>query len=156
MEQTEQLDQIEIEELEQHDESEELALLAELGEEDFDPSQSEQKTDAKHAALLAGEATASAVLGVTEQMLKQFGHQEFAFDAEQAQNVASAAAPLFVKYGGELPPWLAHYKEELSFVIAAGALGFTSFNQIRTLKAIDEAKEVNPQETESEGKEEVQ
>ena len=81
--QTEQLDQIEIEELEQHDESEELALLAELGEEDFDPSQSENKVDAKQAALAAGEATASAVLGVTEQMLKQFGHQEFAFDTEQ-------------------------------------------------------------------------
>ncbi|MCZ8497660.1 hypothetical protein O9929_01400 [Vibrio lentus] len=37
---------------------------------------------------MAGEATASAVLGVTEQMLKQFGHQEFAFDAEQAQSAA--------------------------------------------------------------------
>ncbi|NOH56374.1 hypothetical protein F0266_26165, partial [Vibrio coralliilyticus] len=85
-----------------------------------------------------------------EQLLKQFAHQDFAFDEEQAKGVASAAAPLFVKYGGELPPWLAAYKEEFAFVVAAGALSFTSFSQIKALKAMDEEKEINPEEEQAE------
>ncbi|WP_257214478.1 hypothetical protein [Vibrio coralliilyticus] len=138
----EQLESIE----EVHSELEEKALLAELDGEDFDPSTVTAKVDAEAAKLAAGEASAMMALGVTEQLLKQFAHQDFAFDEEQAKGVASAAAPLFVKYGGELPPWLAAYKEEFAFVVAAGALSFTSFSQIKALKAMDEEKEINPEE----------
>ncbi|NOI78402.1 hypothetical protein F0224_22310 [Vibrio coralliilyticus] len=146
--------QMEIEQLENleevHSEVEEKALLAELDGEDFDPSTVTAKVDAEAAKLAAGEASAMMALGVTEQLLKQFAHQDFAFDEEQAKGVASAAAPLFVKYGGELPPWLAAYKEEFAFVVAAGALGFTSFSQIKALKAMDEEKEINPEEEQAE------
>ncbi|WP_231115473.1 hypothetical protein [Vibrio coralliilyticus] len=142
----EQLESIE----EVHSEVEEKALLAELDGEDFDPSTVTAKVDADAAKLAAGEASAMMALGVTEQLLKQFAHQDFAFDEEQAKGVASAAAPLFVKYGGELPPWLATYKEEFAFVVAAGALGFTSFSQIKALKAMDEEKEINPEEEQAE------
>ncbi|WP_253822916.1 hypothetical protein [Vibrio coralliilyticus] len=145
---------MEIEQLENleevHSEVEEKALLAELDGEDFDPSTVTAKVDAEAAKLAAGEASAMMALGVTEQLLKQFAHQDFAFDEEQAKGVASAAAPLFVKYGGELPPWLAAYKEEFAFVVAAGALGFTSFSQIKALKAMDEEKEINPEEEQAE------
>lgn len=142
----EQLESIE----EVHSEVEEKALLAELDGEDFDPSTITAKVDAEAAKLAAGEASAMMTLGVTEQLLKQFAHQDFAFDEEQAKGVASAAAPLFVKYGGELPPWLAAYKEEFAFVVAAGALSFTSFSQIKALKAMDEEKEINPEEEQAE------
>ena len=142
----EQLESIE----EMHSEVEEKALLAELDGEDFDPSTVTAKVDAEAAKLAAGEASAMMALGVTEQLLKQFAHQDFAFDEEQAKGVASAAAPLFVKYGGELPPWLAAYKEEFAFVVAAGALSFTSFSQIKALKAMDEEKEINPEEEQAE------
>ncbi|AIU67953.1 hypothetical protein JV59_37660 [Vibrio coralliilyticus] len=146
--------QMEIEQLESieemHSEVEEKALLAELDGEDFDPSTVTAKVDADAAKLAAGEASAMMALGVTEQLLKQFAHQDFAFDEEQAKGVASAAAPLFVKYGGELPPWLAAYKEEFAFVVAAGALSFTSFSQIKALKAMDEEKEINPEEEQAE------
>ncbi|WP_235284649.1 hypothetical protein ABF162_13810 [Vibrio coralliilyticus] len=142
----EQLESIE----EMHSEVEEKALLAELDGEDFDPSTVTAKVDADAAKLAAGEASAMMALGVTEQLLKQFAHQDFAFDEEQAKGVASAAAPLFVKYGGELPPWLAAYKEEFAFVVAAGALSFTSFSQIKALKAMDEEKEINPEEEQAE------
>ncbi|WP_333004918.1 hypothetical protein [Vibrio coralliilyticus] len=142
----EQLESIE----EVHSEVEEKALLAELDGEDFDPSTVTTKVDAEAAKLAAGEASAMMALGVTEQLLKQFAHQDFAFDEEQAKGVASAAAPLFVKYGGELPPWLAAYKEEFAFVVAAGALSFTSFSQIKALKAMDEEKEINPEEEQAE------
>ncbi|WP_242704140.1 hypothetical protein [Vibrio coralliilyticus] len=142
----EQLESIE----EVHSEVEEKALLAELDGEDFDPSTVTAKVDAEAAKLAAGEASAMMALGVTEQLLKQFAHQDFAFDEEQAKGVASAAAPLFVKYGGELPPWLAAYKEEFAFVVAAGALSFTSFSQIKALKAMDEEKEINPEEEQAE------
>ncbi|WP_235284654.1 hypothetical protein ABF162_00980 [Vibrio coralliilyticus] len=142
----EQLESIE----EVHSEVEEKALLAELDGEDFDPTTVTAKVDADAAKLAAGEASAMMALGVTEQLLKQFAHQDFAFDEEQAKGVASAAAPLFVKYGGELPPWLAAYKEEFAFVVAAGALSFTSFSQIKALKAMDEEKEINPEEEQAE------
>mgnify|MGYP006208215187 CR=1 FL=1 len=146
--------QMEIEQLESieevHSEVEEKALLAELDGEDFDPSTVTAKVDAEAAKLAAGEASAMMALGVTEQLLKQFAHQDFAFDEEQAKGVANAAAPLFVKYGGELPPWLAAYKEEFAFVVAAGALSFTSFSQIKALKAMDEEKEINPEEEQAE------
>ncbi|WP_254230180.1 hypothetical protein [Vibrio coralliilyticus] len=142
----EQLESIE----EMHSELEEKALLAELDGEDFDPSTVTAKVDAEAAKLAAGEASAMMALGVTEQLLKQFAHQDFAFDEEQAKGVASAAAPLFVKYGGELPPWLAAYKEEFAFVVAAGALSFTSFSQIKALKVMDEEKEINPEEEQAE------
>ncbi|NOI60987.1 hypothetical protein CKA27_26115 [Vibrio coralliilyticus] len=146
--------QMEIEQLENieqaHSEVEEKALLAELDGEDFDPTTVTAKVDADAAKLAAGEASAMMALGVTEQLLKQFAHQDFAFDEEQAKGVASAAAPLFVKYGGELPPWLAAYKEEFAFVVAAGALSFTSFSQIKALKAMDEEKEINPEEEQAE------
>ncbi|WP_234425280.1 hypothetical protein [Vibrio coralliilyticus] len=142
----EQLESIE----EVHSEVEEKALLAELDGEDFDPSTVTAKVDAEAAKLAAGEASAMMALGVTEQLLKQFAHQDFTFDEEQAKGVASAAAPLFVKYGGELPPWLAAYKEEFAFVVAAGALSFTSFSQIKALKAMDEEKEINPEEEQAE------
>ncbi|AIU65968.1 hypothetical protein JV59_26435 [Vibrio coralliilyticus] len=146
--------QMEIEQLESieevHSEVEEKALLAELDGEDFDPTTVTAKVDADAAKLAAGEASAMMALGVTEQLLKQFAHQDFAFDEEQAKGVASAAAPLFVKYGGELPPWLAAYKEEFAFVVAAGALSFTSFSQIKALKAMDEEKEINPEEEQAE------
>ncbi|AXN32276.1 hypothetical protein F0255_26590 [Vibrio coralliilyticus] len=146
--------QMEIEQLESieevHSEVEEKALLAELDGEDFDPSTVTAKVDAEAAKLAAGEASAMMALGVTEQLLKQFAHQDFTFDEEQAKGVASAAAPLFVKYGGELPPWLAAYKEEFAFVVAAGALSFTSFSQIKALKAMDEEKEINPEEEQAE------
>ncbi|WP_242456930.1 hypothetical protein [Vibrio coralliilyticus] len=143
IEQLENLEQV-------HSEVEEKALLAELDGEDFDPSTVTVKVDAEAAKLAAGEASAMMALGVTEQLLKQFAHQDFAFDEEQAKGVASAAAPLFVKYGGELPPWLAAYKEEFAFVVAAGALSFTSFSQIKALKAMDEEKEINPEEEQAE------
>lgn len=135
--------------LETHTEAEEKALLDEMEGEDFNPDTVVAKVDPKKAAALAaGQATAMTVLAVSEQVLKQFGHKQFAFDSELAENFANTAAPLFLKYNGELPPWLATYREELTFVVAAGALGFSSFTQIRELKAIDKAKEINPAEAE--------
>ncbi|WP_299021523.1 hypothetical protein [uncultured Photobacterium sp.] len=137
-----EVNEIEVNE-EVHTPEDEAALLQQLGDEqDFDPSTAEIKTADNSQALAHGAASVMAVLGVSEQLLKQFGHKDFALDPSQAESVANTAAPLFVKYGGEMPPWLAQYKEEFSFVVAAGALGFSSFQQIRMLKASDAAKEV--------------
>ncbi|MYM58528.1 hypothetical protein GTG28_04760 [Vibrio sp. OCN044] len=152
-----QMDVEEIEHIEQHSELDEKALLAELNGDDFDPESVIKRKDPKQAAALeAGKQTASVVLGVVEQGLKMFGHKSFEFDPEGAEGVAQAAAPLFVKYNGELPPWLVEYKEEIAFIGAAGALGFSSFQQIKALKAFDKAKEIEQMESESEATEEAQ
>ncbi|KUI99933.1 hypothetical protein [Vibrio sp. MEBiC08052] len=128
---------------ETHSKADEDALLSEITEQDFNPDEAVAKTDPKEAAALAaGEATSMAVIGVTEEVIRQFVHKDFMFDEAQVKGVAGAAAPLFVKYGGELPPWLVQYKEELTFVMAAGALGFSSYHQVKELKALDRAKEI--------------
>lgn len=138
--------------VEEFNEQEERLLLASLGgddSQDFDPDQSgttQQRIDQEAILLAQGKATVVTVLGVSEQLLKQFGHKDFAFDPSQVENVAESAAPLFKKYDGEMPPWLAAYKEEITFTLAAGALGFTSYQQIRMLKASDKAKVVNEEE----------
>ncbi|MFT7682646.1 MAG: hypothetical protein ACI935_002123 [Moritella dasanensis] len=132
-----------------HSELDEKELLSSL-DEDFNPDTVIEQKSQKDMLLEQGAMTATAVLGVSEQMLKQFGHKEFAFDEAQVENVAKAAAPLFVKYGGELPPWLAQYKEEIMFTFAAGALGLGSYSQIKALKKIDKEKEVKPSEPEVE------
>ena len=132
-----------------HSEIDEKELLSSL-DEDFNPDTVIEQKSQKDMLLEQGAMTATAVLGVSEQMLKQFGHKEFAFDEAQVENVAKAAAPLFVKYGGELPPWLAQYKEEIMFTFAVGTLGFSSHSQIKALKKIDKEKEVKPSEPEVE------
>jgi len=154
-EQTQYSDNDDIEEvLQTRTEADKKALLAEISGDDFNPDTVVPKSDPKkEAALAMGEATMTAVLGISEQILKQFGHKSFSFDPEQMQGVASAAAPLFVKYNGELPPWLANYREELTFVVAAGALGFNSFTLIQELKAIDKAKDISPDKNATEEEE---
>lgn len=132
-----------------HSELDEKELLNSL-DEDFNPDSVIEKKSQKEILLEQGAVTATAVLGVSEQMLKQFGHKQFAFDESQVENVANAAAPLFVKYGGELPPWLAQYKEEIMFTFAVGTLGFSSHSQIKALKQMDKEKEVKPSEPEVE------
>lgn len=134
--------------LEVHDEFDEKELLNSL-DDDFDPDAEIEKKSQKDLLLEQGAMTATAVLGVGEQMLKQFGHKQFAFDPAQAEGVANAAAPLFVKYGGELPPWLAVYKEEIAFTFAAGALSFSSYAQIKALKQMDREKEVKQAQSEA-------
>jgi len=134
-----------------HSELDEKKLLDSL-DEDFNPDAVIEKKSQKEQLLEQGVMSATAVLGVSEQMLKQFGHKKFAFDEAQVENVAKAAAPLFVKYGGELPPWLAQYKEEIMFTFAAGALGLGSYSQIKALKKIDKEKEVKEAKPEEEEK----
>ena len=141
------LDALEEEQLDMHSEFDEKKLLDSL-DDDFNPDAVIEKKSQKDQLLEQGAMTATAVLGVGEQMLKQFGHKEFAFNPEQAEGVANAAAPLFVKYGGELPPWLAQYKEELMFTFAVGALGFSSHSQIKALKKMDKEKEVKQAQSE--------
>lgn len=139
------------EQLELHSEFDEKELLDSL-DDDFNPDTVIEKKSEKALLLEQGAMTATAVLGVGEQMLKQFGHKQFAFDPDQAEGVANAAAPLFLKYGGELPPWLTQYKEEIAFTMAAGALSFSSYAQIKALKQMDKEKEVKQAQSETESK----
>lgn len=105
--------------------------------------------------LEQGKITASAMLVFGEGLIKQFGHKDFAFDQSQAEGVANSAAPLFVKYGGELPPWLLQYKEELLFAFAAGTLCFSSVRTVKELKQADLPKEPEKVDGATEDKEQL-
>jgi len=93
--------------------------------------------------LAQGEMTGIALLGAGEGLMKQFGHKDFALDAKQKENVAKSFAPLFVKHGGELPPWVLQFKEEIMFTFAFGSLCLASYSQIKALKKVDAEKVVN-------------
>ncbi|MCQ1059858.1 hypothetical protein LRP52_30180 [Photobacterium sp. ZSDE20] len=64
-------------------------------------------------------------------------HHNFEFDPQQAENVARKITPLIVKYGGNPPPWLAKYMDEIMAVAAIGMLGLSSYMQVRSLKIKD-------------------
>lgn len=140
----------EVEELEFQSEETEKSFLNEFDDDaaDFEPSSTDVTSDNEAALLAGGTATVTVVLGVVEQGLKQFGHKDFALSDEESKNLAEKAAPLFVKYNGEMPPWLVEYQHEIMTLFAIGGLGFSSFQQIKELKAIDAAKDVTQNEQE--------
>lgn len=158
MENQTELDQIEMESsegIETHSEADERALIDELNNddgEDFNPDKAVNQDSAKAMALESGKVAVVMGLGVVQQGVKQFVHQDFEFDEAGVDGVANAAAPLLVKYGGKLPPWLEPYKEEIALFAATGMLVFGSYMQIRELKAMDRAKLVEAEQTESEAK----
>ncbi|WP_154124999.1 hypothetical protein [Grimontia hollisae] len=138
--------------IETHSEAEEKAFVANVanattGADDgeFDPSGiASDDTPSKEVLLESAAEAAVMYLGVGEAFIKRFGHKDFAFDEELAENFGKAAAPLLLKYDGDMPPWMKAYKEEIGFVAAAGLLGLSSWSQIKALKAQDialEAKE---------------
>ncbi len=49
--------------------------------------------------------------------------------------VAGATAPVFKKYGGVLPPWLAVWKEEIGLAIVLGGVAFQSIRAVRHYNA---------------------
>lgn len=103
---------------------------------------------AEQALLLAqGEMTAVALLGAGEGLIKNFGHKDFKLDPAQKENASKSFAPLFVKHGGELPPWVTQYKEEIMFTFALGSMCFASYAQVKTLKQQD-AEEANKKKKE--------
>ncbi|WP_133638247.1 hypothetical protein [Photobacterium lutimaris] len=69
--------------------------------------------------------------------MKTMVHHNFEFDPQQAENVTQKIAPLIVKYGGNPPPWLAKYMDEIMAVAAIGILGLSSYMQVRSLKIKD-------------------
>lgn len=114
--------------------AEEKAFIGGL-EQEFEPSETAEIDDS--VSLQSAQMTALFTLNMTEGLLKQFGHREFSFDEAQKEQTATAIAPALAKYGGELPAWLEPYKEEVFALIAIGTLGFTSYAQIKALKALD-------------------
>ena len=98
--------------------------------------------ESEQAEAMAG-AIASAQMGLSmfESIMKGF-HKQFSFDPHLMQNASEKIAPCLLKYGGELPSFLQPYKEEICAVSGLGVLGFASYQQIKELKSLDNAKEV--------------
>ncbi|GAB3531876.1 hypothetical protein [Photobacterium alginatilyticum] len=131
--------------IESHSEQDEKAFLSTLADdnEDFDPASIKAKEESQKAETEAAAGMVFIGLMTVEQTMKAMIHPDFAFDPEQAESVAYKVAPLIVKYGGNPPPWLAAYMDEIMAVAAIGMLGFSSWMQVKQLKAADiaDAKE---------------
>ncbi|MGF1732294.1 hypothetical protein [Photobacterium kasasachensis] len=125
--------------IETHSEQDEKAFLSSLDDDaqDFDPASIQAKEDNQKVETEAAAGMVFIGLMTVEQTMKAMVHPDFAFDPEQAESVAYKVAPLIVKYGGNPPPWLAAYMDEIMAVAAIGMLGFSSWMQVKQLKAAD-------------------
>lgn len=131
-----------VEEVVQHTD-EEKDFLNSLDDGDETETDSTAPNMDESLLLAQGEMTGIALLSAGEGLMKQFGHKDFALDAKQKENVSKSFAPLFVKHGGELPPWVLQFKEEIMFTFAFGSLCLASYSQIKALKKVDAEKVVN-------------
>lgn len=128
--------QTELNQIDMPSEADEAAFLKSIAgdETEFEPSETKDKPDnAVELAVMAGMVGGG--LTMAEEFIKNMVHQDFKFDETQAEKVANAFAPLLLKYGGEPPPWMAKYMDEITALCAVGMLGFGSFMQIKQLKA---------------------
>ncbi|MGR5064683.1 hypothetical protein [Photobacterium sp. DNB22_13_2] len=121
--------------LESHNEQDEKDFINSL--EDFDPAVADTKVQQQEIETQAAGAMVFVGLMTIEQTMKTMVHHNFEFDPQQAENVAQKIAPLIVKYGGNPPPWLAKYMDEIMAVAAIGMLGLSSYMQVRNLKIKD-------------------
>ncbi|MGF1702515.1 hypothetical protein L4D09_19660 [Photobacterium makurazakiensis] len=123
--------------LESHTEQDESTFVNSLDGEDFDPTAVDNQAEQQALEVEAAAGIVFVGLMTIEQTMKTVVHHNFAFDPQQSESVATKVAPLIVKYGGNPPPWLAKYMDELMAVAAIGMLGISSYMQVKKLNADD-------------------
>lgn len=69
------------------------------------------------------------------------------YQDEQRERAAEVLAPVIAKHGGEMPPWLAAYKEEMQ---AAGFFAMVGFQSYLTVKQHNANLAANDEKDESE------
>ncbi|MGF1736720.1 hypothetical protein [Photobacterium satsumensis] len=119
-----------------HNEQDEKDFINSL-DDDFDPTTADPQEQQQELEQQAAGAMVFVGLMTIEQTMKTMVHHNFEFDPQQAENVAQKIAPLIVKYGGNPPPWLAKYMDEIMAIAAIGMLGLSSYMQVRSLKIKD-------------------
>lgn len=78
---------------------------------------------ARYTFAAQGMVETAAVLG------KMFAGVEY--DASTKAEVVEVLAPVLAKYGMELPPWLAKWREELNLARVLAMVGFSTWQQMR-------------------------
>ncbi|UAB68815.1 hypothetical protein INR79_09665 [Vibrio sp. SCSIO 43132] len=154
---TELMDQVidEHEAVDTHSTDEELALIQAMGAEDdeFNPdaavSAAASPPPTKAQQIEALEEDAAMLVGGAEYLIQQAVHPALSFGEPHSAALAKATAPILHKYGGELPPWLKPYKEELGFVVALATAGGSMFFQYRAIKQAEEAAKVKESKEEN-------
>lgn len=59
------------------------------------------------------------------------------YDDDTRREAVEKLAPVFQKHGGELPPWLAAWQEELKAVVFFGGVAFSSYLQIKAANDVE-------------------
>lgn len=80
------------------------------------------------------EASAELVAWLVEQQVTElWPFLEYSDDQRQA--FRARLAPVLLKYGGEFPPWLVAWREELQLAWFLGVTAFGTWRQVRAFKA---------------------
>ncbi len=90
-----------------------------------EPVDAEQESTAENYTAVAESITEMAA-GFLEGL-----HPAIKYDEQQRAMIASAMSPVLAKHGGQLPPWLEPWKEE---IVLGLVLGFAGMQTVRAVK----------------------
>jgi hypothetical protein len=138
---------------EQNNELDNLTELESMIEPDYDPAEDIKLSEAEKAADAAARAEAKAsaqiAVGIVGSVVALVA-PSVDVPAKQKELIAEKLEAVIFKYGAELPPWLAAYREELELAGVLAITGFGVYSQIKAAKAEAAKRE---QEAGQDGKE---
>jgi hypothetical protein len=80
--------------------------------------------------------SATMAVGILEAAILMWKPQ-LQYDDDTRREAVEKLAPVFAKHGGELPPWLAAWQEELKAVVFFGGVAFSSYLQIKAANDVE-------------------
>ena len=80
--------------------------------------------------------SATMAVGILEAAILMWRPQ-LKYDDDTRREAVEKLAPVFQKHGGELPPWLAAWQEELKAMVFFGGVAFASYVQIKAANDLE-------------------
>ncbi len=106
------------------------------------PTEATQTTDSIESAEVTpeAEATASVAVGLLESAICM-AYPMLEYDDETRLIAVEKLAPVFAKYGGAMPLWLAAIQPEIKAVLFFAGIGYGSYMQIKAAKLAEAAND---------------
>ena len=120
------------------------------GIEDADPQSEKAQLQALMTDDEGAQYAATEAVNTFEMLLQQFGHPAFAIEPTKKEQTAKTLAPVVKKHGASIGGAFGDWKEEIFAALSVGSLVFGSIKEIKELKQMDAAKQVTPEQAESE------
>lgn len=110
-----------------YSQSEVNELLGEMGEIDFDPTDTlanAPEPTKKEKIAETKEAVSPYMQRLVSGLSRRFCHPAVVIGKDDVEPLSEDLAAVLVKHNGELPPWLKPYQEEIALGVSVCTLGF--------------------------------